>query len=673
MSEFFEHASTALLNELTTSAARSMVLAAVASAAIVLLRTKNTSLRLLIWTAVVYASLALPLLAWLVPAVGVHVPEFFSYRATALATGSHVTFPVTSASRTAANGTEIEVQQSASPALPAHSSPSTARQMKPATGMSRWSAPAIDGKVIASGIYLVIALFFVLRFAMGLRWSRKLARKSQAIRIGSKTRQLLSLQAYGFSMGRSDWISVPITVGVLRPLILLPPDWEQWDDAKLQAVLAHEQSHVLRRDPLTQSISLLYRAIFWFNPLSWWMHRHLVTLAELASDEAALSRGADRKQYARTLLGFFETLQSSPSRIRWHAVSMARSGQAKQRVERILEWKGTVAMNLKRSLAVTIIVLAIPVVMLVAAVRPVKHVSGQEVPVLYQSAPPAPTVTPAVRVAGVPPVPAIAPSGPATAVAPMAPSAPGMAAAVVAPAAPSHFGQHQSFGGGSFYSYGFDDDERFVITSGKSDSYTMSGSTQDIHHVEKLKKQIPGEFIWFQRDEQSYIIRDQATVDWARQLFKAQEELGKQQEELGKQQEALGKQQEELGKKMEEVRIDVPDMTAELDRLKAKLQKLGPTATMEQIGDLQSEIGELQSKIGELQGHAGDEQGKLGKLQGELGEKQGKLGEEQGKLGEKQAELGKRAAKQMKQLLDESIKNGAAKPEQDMVKGSGSL
>ncbi len=223
--------------------------------------------------------------------------------------------------------------------------------------------------------------------------------------------------------------------------------------------------------------------------------------------------------------------------------------------------------------------------------------------------------------------------------------------------------QSGSYGNGSSYTYGFDDEQRFVIVTGNSDSLTMSGSSEDAHHVERLRKKIPGDFIWFERDEKSYIIRDQATIDRARAFWAPQEELGKKQEALGKQQEELGKQQEALGNKMEEVRVNVPDMTAALDKLKAKLQKLGPSATMEQIGDLQSEIGDLQSKIGEIQSQAGEEQGRLGEEQGKLGEKQGKLGEEQGKLGEQQGELARKAAIQMKQLFDESIKNGKAQPE----------
>jgi hypothetical protein len=223
---------------------------------------------------------------------------------------------------------------------------------------------------------------------------------------------------------------------------------------------------------------------------------------------------------------------------------------------------------------------------------------------------------------------------------------------------------------GNWYSYGFDNEQRFVIVSGKTDAFTMSGSSEDVRHVEKLQRRIPGDFIWFQRDEKSYIIRDQATVERARQLWAPQEELGRKQEALGKQQEALGKQQEELGTRMQKVRVKVPDMTAELDKLKTELKQLGPDATVEQIGRIQSEMGELQSRVGEIQSHAGDEQGKLGEEMGALGEQQGKLGEQQGELGRQQGELAQKATRDMKQLLDDAIKKGVAQPESQELGGA---
>ena len=403
------------------------------------------------------------------------------------------------------------------------------------------------------------------------------------------------------------------------------------------------------RRPHLLRLSLLHRAVFWFSPLARRLDRHLADLAEEASDEAALIFGTDRKDYAQTLLGFFEALQVTPGRVWWQGVSMAKAGQEEKRLERILTWKGSVAMRLKKSIAVAVLTLAVPVVYFAASVHAAKAQS--HTPPAVAAAPAAGVPSPAIPQ----PEPSSAPTaGDAPAAAPVVGVGPSVGApvqATVAPMAPRspvppaagtrRSGRSRSsYGRGFSYAYGFDDEQRFVIVSGKSDSFTMSGTSEDARHVEKLKKQISGDFIWFQRDEKSYIVRDQATVDRARQLWAPQEELGKKQEArqtAGR----IGKQQEALGAKMEQVRVNVPDMTAELDKLKAELKQLSSTATMEQIGHIQSEIGELQSKIGDLQSKAGDQQGILGEQMGALGEKQGKLGEEQGELGRQQGELAK--------------------------------
>jgi bla regulator protein blaR1 len=677
MMQLVDRTSLFLVSELATSAGRSLVLAGVAAAGLAIFRGRATSLRLFTWTAVLYASLALPLLGWMLPPLQVSAPQFLQHRIsqTALGEVGHGQSVSRVAGRLAKRSSEAKLSVSY-PAPLVTNEPSNSEMQGVVDESPSFAWAALPWNVIAAWIYLAVTLFFLARLVAGIVMSCRLVRRSQAItesfalsKLTSGTRQIPP------RLAMSECISVPVTVGVVRPTILLPSDWRDWDAEKLDAVLAHELSHVVRHDALTQHISLVYRTLFWFNPLAWWMNRHLSALAEQASDEAALSSGADQNRYARTLLGFFEVLQTAPRRIHWQGVSIARPGQAEQRLERILAWKGTVTMNLKKSLAVAIVVLAIPVVYLAASVHPASAVLPASNAAMSQAAPPAaPPAPPVGGISAVAPVGGIPSGTPVAPIAPAAPMAPKGPTAVLAPAAPisNGFGRGHSSGTGSgrgfSYAYGFDDEERFVIASGKSDSYTMSGSTQDVRHVEKLKKQIPGDFIWFQRDEQSYIIRDQATVDRARGFWAPQEELGKKQEELGRQQEALGKKQEELGAKMEQVRVNVPDMTAALDKLKAKMQKLGPSATMEQIGDLQSEIGELQSKIGEIQSHAGEEQSKLGEQQGELGEKQGKLGEQQGELGRQQAELAEKATRQMKELLDEAIKNGTAKPEEQTAK-----
>jgi bla regulator protein BlaR1 len=685
-----------LLAQLANPAARTFVLAAAAALALAAFRVKATSARLFTWTAVLYAALAMPFLGWLLPPLPIPTPAFawqdfgwrsasnpaikpsFSARASAPAPAK----PSSSASPPAAD----------QPRLGAGSASSETLFVAPVPPAFQWTT--IAWTTIAASIYLLVTSILLARFLIGLAFTRRLLHASHRV-TDPRLIQTLAARARAFGVAHipraaeSDLISVPITMGALRPTILLPSNWSHWDDAKLSAVLAHELSHVARRDPLTQCLSLLHRAIFWFSPLAWWLDRHLALLAEQASDEAALSCGTDRNHYARILLEFFEALHAAPGRVWWHGVAMAKAGHAEhiaeERVERILSWKGSLAMQLKKSIAVAVVALAIPVVYLAAAARPTQHAVPPSAPLAQdQTAPLAPKAEPsaAPEPAPAPASEAMPPSEPSPA---SEPAPPPIAAGVsgglpggvvagfvpIAPLAPlmpppawrAQTSHSASYPRGYSYSYGYDDSQRFVIVTGKSDSLTMSGSTEDAHHVEKLRKSIPGDFIWFQRDEKSYIIRDQATIDRAKQLWAPQDELGKQQEQLGQQQEVLGKQQEELGAKMEQIKVNVPDMTAELDKLKAELKALGPNATLSQMGDIQSEMGELQSKMGELSSQAGEQQGKLGEQMGALGEKQGKLGEQQGELGRRQAELAQKASREMKQLLDEAIKKGLAQPE----------
>jgi beta-lactamase regulating signal transducer with metallopeptidase domain len=603
-------ASTSLLAQLANPAARALALAGAAGVGLAAFHVKSTSARLFTWTAVLYAALAMPLLGWMVPPLSVPTPSFLRYE--------------NSAAPRAPRAATVS-QHLASAPVAAVPGEVVTRAEAPAASFASSPLSSIRWNVIAAGVYLAIAFLLFTRFVVGIAFGLRLMRASRIVneaRVVTRLAAFAKASGLGFipRVGESELISVPVTTGAIRSAILLPIDWREWDDVKLDAVIAHEMSHVARRDGLTQRLALLHRAIFWFSPLAWWLNRHLADLAEQASDEAALSCGADRRDYARTLLGFFEALHTAPGRVWWQGVAMAKRGQAEQRVERILAWKGTVAMSFRKSIAVVIVALAVPAVYLAAAVHPANQAAAPSAPQAAQSA-----------------VPPTSPAAPRHARAPKAPSARGYS-----------------------YSYGYDDDQHFVIVSGKTDSLTMSGSTEDAEMVQELKKTIKGDFIWFERDGKSYIIRDQATIDRARKLWAPQEELGKRQEALGEQQEALGKQQEELGAQMEQIQVKVPDMTAELDKLKAKLQKLNSSATMEQVGEIQSEIGELQSKIGELQSQAGEQQSKLGEGMGALGEKQGKLGEQQGELGRQQGELARQAAREMKRILDEAMAKGTA-------------
>ncbi|MDR3703061.1 MAG: TIGR03435 family protein [Candidatus Sulfopaludibacter sp.] len=127
----------------------------------------------------------------------------------------------------------------------------------------------------------------------------------------------------------------PVTVGWLRPRVILPEGWREWPAAQLAAVLAHENEHARRRDPLMQFLALLNRAIFWFHPLAWWLERRLSGLAEEACDAAALAGGHDPYDYSRYLLEMARAVERSGMRI--DVLGMAMPGSSlPRRIRRIL-------------------------------------------------------------------------------------------------------------------------------------------------------------------------------------------------------------------------------------------------------------------------------------------------------------------------------------------------
>jgi len=218
--------------------------------------------------------------------------------------------------------------------------------------------------------------------------------------------------------------------------------------------------------------------------------------------------------------------------------------------------------------------------------------------------------------------------------------------------------------GGYWVGRYFDWGPRFAIVTKDSDDFMVSGDREDAEHARELKKKVPGDFIWFARDEKSYIISDAATVNRAKQLWQPNEDLGKQQKELAKQQEELAKQAEDARQKVEDMKIKVPDLSAEMQKVEEAMKQLSANGgTMNEIGDLQRQMGELQRQIGEAEAGAGRQQGAWGREQGEWGRKMGEIGRQQGEIGRKQAEQAREASRQMQQLLDDAIAHGLAKPE----------
>jgi len=96
----------------------------------------------------------------------------------------------------------------------------------------------------------------------------------------------------------------PAVIGVLRPRIVLPDDFEARYSLREQLViLAHERTHIARGDPRINALAAAGSCLAWFNPFAHLAVRYLRIDQELACDAAVVAaHPAARRSYAEAML-----------------------------------------------------------------------------------------------------------------------------------------------------------------------------------------------------------------------------------------------------------------------------------------------------------------------------------------------------------------------------------
>lgn len=112
---------------------------------------------------------------------------------------------------------------------------------------------------------------------------------------------------------------LPAVLGVVRPRIVLPADFEHRYDARQQVLLrAHERIHVSRGDLRVNALVAAVRCAFWFNPLV-----HLAASAfrldqELACDARVMRRFPSlRRPYGDAMIRTQLAIQPLPMGCHW--------------------------------------------------------------------------------------------------------------------------------------------------------------------------------------------------------------------------------------------------------------------------------------------------------------------------------------------------------------------
>jgi len=230
-----------MITLLAEAAARSLALGLIVMLGLALTRTRSAHVQKTVWTAVLCASLVMPLLLYT---------------------------PL---------GRTIQA-------------PSVLLRLPPSKVLE--NAVALGWLGVISALYCVVAVTLTVRYMAGLA-------RMWAIR--HTAQRLVETWTSDLDVRVTQRVGVPATFG---SSVLLPDDFSTWSERKRDAVIAHERSHVIERDCYLLWLAHLHTCLFWFNPMAWWVQRKVAALAEATSDDAALHTVGDRPAYAEILLEF---------------------------------------------------------------------------------------------------------------------------------------------------------------------------------------------------------------------------------------------------------------------------------------------------------------------------------------------------------------------------------
>ena len=207
----------------------------------------------------------------------------------------------------------------------------------------RGALPTLSGlgvRAVAGIVWALVAVALLLHLVAGRIFLGLMARRGRVVRdasVASDFRRMLGSSGIRRPV-RLLWsqrVRVPLTWGVLRPVILLPAEARGWEHERLALVLRHELAHVRRLDDVAHLVAWIACALHWFNPLVWWAASRMRDESEHASDDLVLQGGARASDYARHLLAVVSAMgsRSAPA----GAVPLAQRSRFEGRLLAILD------------------------------------------------------------------------------------------------------------------------------------------------------------------------------------------------------------------------------------------------------------------------------------------------------------------------------------------------
>jgi beta-lactamase regulating signal transducer with metallopeptidase domain len=180
---------------------------------------------------------------------------------------------------------------------------------------------------------------------------------------------------------RTREISSPVALGILRPIIAVPENFERlYGKQERRLVLEHELAHHRSGDLVANLFAFVLLCLQWFNPLAWVAHAAFRFDQEAACDARVLDKAppCDRASYGRAIAKaasgralLFASALDRPTSLQRRLQSMLRSPTPTRRaIGRLLILTvAAAAMPLTASRAVEYVITPAPPTPAVAATR----------------------------------------------------------------------------------------------------------------------------------------------------------------------------------------------------------------------------------------------------------------------------------------------------------------
>lgn len=114
-------------------------------------------------------------------------------------------------------------------------------------------------------------------------------------------RQLADAKRVERNIYEAENLQTPFVLGFFSPCIYLPAGLK---GREREYVLAHEKTHIRRRDYLVKQTAFLVTCVYWFHPLIWLAFYLMCRDMEMSCDESVICRmgGEIKKEYSTSLL-----------------------------------------------------------------------------------------------------------------------------------------------------------------------------------------------------------------------------------------------------------------------------------------------------------------------------------------------------------------------------------